>query len=126
VWRVVVVGEGQWVVPVDFAIRRPTPPGPGAPCRDKLHGVPSLVDGRVAAFHRRGVALPPPLVVADSWLSDSKLMCHVATTHQGTVRVDGQSPSVVALPDGRQVKGEALPPQREWPWRHSEQVPGGR
>src|SRR5207244_2592264 len=28
----------------------------------------------MAAFRRRGVALPPPLVVADSWYSDSKLM----------------------------------------------------
>jgi hypothetical protein len=34
---VVVVGDGKLVVPVDFAIRRPDPVGPGAPCRDKLH-----------------------------------------------------------------------------------------
>ena len=34
---VVVIGEGKLVVPVDFAIRRPDPTGPGAPCRDKLH-----------------------------------------------------------------------------------------
>jgi hypothetical protein len=33
---VVVIGEGKLVVPVDFAIRRPDPEGPGAPCRDKL------------------------------------------------------------------------------------------
>src|SRR5262245_9870656 len=38
---VVVIGEGKLVVPVDFAIRRPDPPGPGAPCRDKLHWVQS-------------------------------------------------------------------------------------
>jgi hypothetical protein len=123
---VVVVGEGKLVVPVDFAIRRPNPPGPGAPCRDKLHWLQSMVDGRVAAFHRRGVALPPPLVVADSWFSDSKLMCHVATTHQGTVLVEGKSTYVFALADGRQVKGEDLQQQRDWPWRHSEQVPGVR
>ena len=36
---VVVIGEGKLVVPVDFAIRRPDPTGPGAPCRDKLHWV---------------------------------------------------------------------------------------
>src|SRR5262249_51622420 len=29
---VVVIGEGKLVVPVDFAIRRPNPQGPGAPC----------------------------------------------------------------------------------------------
>jgi hypothetical protein len=36
---VVVIGDAKLVVPVDFAIRRPDPTGPGAPCRDKLHWV---------------------------------------------------------------------------------------
>ena len=40
---VVVLGEGKLVVPVDFAIRRPDPTGPGAPCRDKLHWVQGMV-----------------------------------------------------------------------------------
>jgi hypothetical protein len=66
---VVVIGDGKLVVPVDFAIRRPDPTGPGGPCRDKLHWVQSMLDGRVAAFRRRGVVLPPPMVVADSWPS---------------------------------------------------------
>jgi hypothetical protein len=74
---VVVIGEGKLVVPVDFAIRRPDPTGPGAPCRDKLRWVQVMLDGRVAALHRRGVVLPPPMVVADSWFSDSKLMRYV-------------------------------------------------
>src|SRR5438128_3629177 len=87
---VVGIGEGQVVVPVDFAIRRPDPIGPGAPCRDKLHWVQSMLDGRVAAFRRRGVDLPPAMVVAGSWFSDSKLMNHVARMHQGTVLVAGQ------------------------------------
>jgi hypothetical protein len=123
---VVVVGEGRLVVPVDFAIRRPNPPGPGAPCRDKLHWVQGMLDGRVAAFHRRGVALPPPLVVADSWFSDSKLMRHVATTHQGTFLVEGKSTYTFALPDGHQVKGSDLQQSSDWPWRESPQVPGVR
>ena len=82
---VVVIGDGKLVVPVDFAIRRPDPTGPGAPCRDKLHWVQGMLDGRVAAFRRRGVDLPPPMVVADSWFSDSKLMRHVATHPPGHV-----------------------------------------
>jgi len=123
---VVVIGDGQLVVPVDFAIRRPDPTGPGAPCRDTLHWVQGMLDGRMAAFRRRGVALPPPMVVADSWFSDSKLMRHVATMHQGTFLVEGKSPSVFELSDGRQVKGGDLQQQREWPWRHSPQVPGMR
>src|SRR5213594_3542906 len=121
---VVVVGEGKLVVPVDFAIRRPDPTGPGAPCRDKLHWVQVMLDGRMAAFRRCGVALPPPMVVADSWFSDSKLMRHIATTHQGTFLVEGKSTYVSDLPEGRQVKGHDLQQHREWPWRHSAQVPG--
>jgi hypothetical protein len=123
---VVVVGEGKLVVPVDFAIRRPNPPGPGAPCRDKLHWLQGMLDGRVAAFCRRGVALPPPLVVADSWFSDSKLMRHVAAIHHGTLLVEGKSTYVFDLADGRHVKGYDLQQDRNWPWRDSPQVPGVR
>jgi hypothetical protein len=123
---VVVIGEGKLVVPVDFAIRRPDPQGPGGPCRDKLHWVQSMLDGCMAAFRRRGVELPPPMVVADSWFGDSKLMRHVATMHQGTFLVEGKSTYSFELPDGRQVKGHDLQQYREWSWRHSEQVPGVR
>jgi DDE superfamily endonuclease len=123
---VVVIGEGKLVVPVDFAIRRPDPQGPGAPCRDKLHWVQGMLDGRLTALRRRGVALPSPMVVADSWFSDSKLMRHVATTHEGTFLVEGKSTYTFDLPDGRQVKGHDLQQHREWPWRSSEQVPGVR
>jgi len=123
---VVVIGDGKLVVPVDFAIRRPNPTGPGAPCRDKLHWVQVMLDGRMAAFRRRGVNLPPPIVVADSWFSDSKLMRHVATTHQGTFLVEGKSIYVFELPDGRQVKGHDLQQHHEWPWRRSPQIPGVR
>jgi hypothetical protein len=123
---VVVIGEGKLVVPVDFAIRRPDPTGPGAPCRDKLHWMQSMLDGRLAACRRRGMDLPPPTVVADSWFSDSKLMRHVTTTHQGTFLVEGKSTYTFALPDGRQVKGSDLQQRRDWPWRSSAQVPGVR
>jgi hypothetical protein len=121
---VVVIGDGKLVVPVDFAIRRPNPTGPGAPCRDKLHWLQVMPDGRVAAFRRRGVDLPSPIVVADSWCSDSKLMRHVATAHQSTLLVEGKSSYVFTLPDGRQVKGDDLQHQHDWPWRDSPQVLG--
>jgi hypothetical protein len=83
-----------------------------------------LLDGRVAAFRRRGVALPSPVVVADSWFSDAKLMRHVATTHQGTCLVEGKTTYVFALPDGRQAKGHALQKPGDWPWHQSVQIPG--
>jgi hypothetical protein len=85
-----------------------------------------MLDGRIAALRRRGLELLPPVVVADSWFSDSKLMYHVATTHQGTFLVEGKSSSVFELSDGRQIKGHDLQLHRDWPWRCSVQVPGVR
>jgi hypothetical protein len=114
---VVVIGEGRLVVPVDFVLRRPDPVGPGAPCRDKLTWARMMLDERLAALARRGVALPPPLVVADSWCGDSKLMHHVGHTHQGTLLVEGKQSSVFTLSDGRQVKGQDLLQGQGWPWR---------
>src|SRR5262249_36586370 len=58
---VVVVGECNLVVHVAFANRRHDPTGSGAPCRDTLHWLQVMMDGRVEAFHRRGVELPPPM-----------------------------------------------------------------
>jgi hypothetical protein len=120
----VVIGDGKLVVPVDFAIHRPDPTGPGTPCRDKRRWMQSMLDGRVAAFRRRGVALPPPVVVADSWFSDSKLMRHVTTTHQGTLLVEGKRTYVFTLADGRRCKGHDLQTHSDWPWRHSPQASG--
>jgi hypothetical protein len=87
---VVVIGDGKLVVPVDFAIRRPDPVGPGAPCWDKLRWARTMLDERLAAFARQGLVLPPPLVVADSWFSDSKLMQPIGQTHAGTMLVEGK------------------------------------
>jgi hypothetical protein len=114
---VVVVGDGRLVVPVDFAIRRPDPVGPGAPCRDKLRWTRTMLDERLAAFERRGLALPPPIVVADSWFSDSKLMHHVSRARQGTLLVEGKQSYTFTLSDGRQVKGQDLIQGETWPWR---------
>jgi hypothetical protein len=110
---VVVIGDGKLVVPVDFAIRRPDSQGPGGPCRDKLHWVQGMLDGRLAAIRQRGVALPPPMVVVDSWFGDSKLMGHVTTMHQGTLLVEGKSTYVFELAEGRQIKGSELQHQRD-------------
>jgi hypothetical protein len=87
----IVIGDGQLVVPIDFAVRRPNPKGPGARCRDKLAWAKVRLDETLDALARRGLALPPPLGVADSWLSDAKLMGHVAAAHQDTLLVQGQA-----------------------------------
>jgi hypothetical protein len=110
----VVIGDGRLIVPVDFAIRRPDPVGPGAPCRDKLPWARLLLDKRLAAFRRRGVELPAPMVVADSWLSDSKLMQHVRDAHQGTVWVEGKASSCFTLADGRKGKGSDFLHGKGW------------
>ncbi len=82
---VVVLGAGNWVVPVDFAIRRPDPQGPGAPCRDQRSGVHVRLEERLAALGRRGLVLPPPVVVAARWCGDSKWMRPVSHHPQGTL-----------------------------------------
>ena len=81
-----------------------------------------LLDGRVAALLRRGVALPPPMVVADSWFSDPKLMRHMTTMHQGTFLVEGRSTYVLELLDGRQLAVLLLitPSSQPCPWRRVE------
>ena len=120
----VVIGDGRLVVPVDFAIRRPDPCGPGAPCRDKLTWARLRLDERVAAFRRRGVELPPPMVVADSWFSDSKLMQHVHDAHQGTLLVEGKQSYTFTLADGHKVKGRDLIQGEVWRWRQHPWEPG--
>jgi hypothetical protein len=62
----VVIGDGQLVVPVDFAIRRPAPKGPGTRCHTKLDLVQGMLDACLATLRRRGLRLPLPMVMADS------------------------------------------------------------
>jgi hypothetical protein len=59
------------------------------------------------------------MVIADSWLSDSKWMKQVVTHHHGTLLVEGKSPYVFILADGRKVQGHDLVHQPDWPWRES-------
>jgi Transposase DDE domain len=113
----VVIGDGRLVVPVDFAIRRPAPCGPGAPCRDTLTWARLMLDERLAALRRRGLDLPPPMMVADSWFSDSKLMQHVHAAHQGTLLVEGKQSYTFTLADGQKVKGRDLIHGAGWRWR---------
>ena len=114
---VVVIGDGQLVVPVDFAIRRPDPVGAGAPCRDKLSWTRTMLDERLAALRRRGLELPSPILVGDSWFGDSKLMRHVYQQHHGTLLVEGKQSYTFRLADGRQVTGQDLIVDEIWPWR---------
>jgi hypothetical protein len=123
---VVVIGEGKLVIPVDFTVRRPDPRGLGAPCRDKLTWLQVMVDRTWAALQRRRLQLPPPLVVADSWFGDSKLLAHVARHHHGTLLVEGKRTYVFEVRDGRRVTGQELVSRDDWPWRDSPQVPRGR
>jgi hypothetical protein len=122
----VVIGEGKLVVPVDFAVRRPDPKGPGARCRSKLGWAQVMLDESLIALCRRGLALPAPLVVADSWFSDSKLMVHVANAHHGTMLVQGKTTYTFTMEDGHKVKGADLVNQEDWPWCQSLHAPGCR
>ena len=113
----VVVGEGRLGVPVELAMRRPDPAGPGAPCRDKRTWARVMLAERLAALRRRGLELPAPMGVADRWLGDSKLMQQVRDAHQGTLFVEGKASSCLTLADGRQVKGHTLIEGKGWHWQ---------
>jgi hypothetical protein len=122
--RVVVIGDGKLVVPVDFAVRRPESVGAGGPCRDKLSWAREMIDARLAALDKRGLHLPPPIITADSWFSDAKLMGHVRHRHQGTLLVEGKVSYTFTLADGRHVNGHDFL-EGEWPWRTHPWAPGG-
>jgi len=51
----VVIGDGQRIIPLDFAIRRPNPTGPGRRGHDKLTLTQNMLDERLAALAKRGV-----------------------------------------------------------------------
>jgi hypothetical protein len=85
-----------------------------------------MLDERLAAFAKRGVTLPPPMVVADSWFSDSKLMRYVASAHQGTLLVQGKRSYVFTLEGGQKVKGSDLVKVDHGAWKHSLHAPGCR
>ena len=121
-----VIGDGKLIIPVDFAIRRPNPEGPGRRCQDKLNLTRNRLDERVAAFAKRGVKLPPPMVAADSWFSDSKLMRYIAKAHQGTLLVQGKRSYTFTLEDGRKVKGSDLVKTDNRAWQQSLHAPGCR
>lgn len=70
--------------------------------------------------------LPAPMVVADSWFSDSKLMRYVANVHQGTLLVQGKRSYTFTLKDGRKVKGSDLIKTDNWAWQQSLHAPGCR
>jgi hypothetical protein len=85
-----------------------------------------MLDERLAAFAKRGLTLPPPMLVADSWFSDSKLMRYVASAHQGTLWVQGKRSYTFTLQDGRKVKGSDLLKTDNWAWKHTLHAPGCR
>jgi len=124
--RIVVIGEGKLVIPVDFTVRRPDPVGPGRPCRDQLTWLQVRLDRTWTAWQRLGLALPAPLVVAESWFGDSTWLAHVASHQRGTAVVEGKQTDVFRRPDGRRKTGQELLTQVDWPWRDSLQLPGMR
>jgi hypothetical protein len=113
---VVVVGDGKLVVPGDCALRRPDPVGAGAPCRDTRRWARTMRAQRLAAWGRRGLVLPPPILTGESWFGDCQLMTHVRQQHQGTLLVEGQATDCFPVADGRHVHGADLI-EGLWRWR---------
>lgn len=115
-WLVVVLGAGKRVVPVAFVMRRPDPPGPGAPCRDTVPWARTMRAQCLAACRHRGLTLPPPMLTGESWVSDSKLMTSVPQQSQGPWLVEGKTPDRFTWADGRHVHSAALL-KGPWRWR---------
>jgi hypothetical protein len=124
--RLVVIGEGKRLIPVDFTVRRPDPAELGRPCRDTLTWLQVMLERTGEARRRRRLSRPAALVVAARWCGDSKLMAPVAARPEGTWLVEGKSRYVFALPDGQRVTGPALLARADGPWRDSPQVSGTR
>jgi hypothetical protein len=124
--RLVVMGDGTLVVPVDFTVRRPDPQGLGRPCRDKRTWRRVRLDRTWTARLQRCRPWPSPVVVADSWCGDSGLMAPVATAQRGTLLVEGKTSDVFTLPAGGRVKGQDLLTRQDWPWREDLHLPGVR
>ena len=114
------------LTPLLSPVQIPNPKGPGRRCHDKLTLTQKMLDERLAAFAKRGVALPPPMVAADSWFSDSKFMRHVTNAHQGTLLVQGKRSYTFTLEDGRKVKGSDVVKADNWTWQRSLHAPGCR
>jgi len=123
---VVVIGDGQRLIPVDCAIRRPHPQGPGRRCPDKRSLTQSMLDECLAALAQRGGKFPAPMVVADSWCSDSTLMRPVANAHQGTLLGQGNRSAPFPRADGPKVNGADVVKPDNWAWQQSLHAPGCR
>src|SRR2546421_6542198 len=59
----VVIGDGKLVVPVDFAVRWPSPNGPARRCRSRLGWAQVMLVQGLADFHSSGHDLPIALVL---------------------------------------------------------------
>lgn len=115
----VVLGDGRGGIPVDCAMRRPAPGGPGAPCRDKRRGARVRLDAWWAACARRGAGGPAPSGGADRGVSDSQLLQYGGAQHQGPLLVEGTPSSTWRVANGQQGKGSDLLHGAGWSWRQA-------
>jgi hypothetical protein len=120
----VVMGAGPRVVPVDWAVRRPAPTGPGARWRPKREWPPVRRAQPLAAWARRGWPRPAPRAAAASWWSEAQLRSHVSAALQGTWLGQGPATSPLRRHEGRQVHGGEVVHGDDGPWRPRRDAPG--
>jgi hypothetical protein len=120
---VAVVGEGKLIVPMDFAIRRPDPDGPGRPCHDKMRWTEILVQSNVEWLLEHQLIEKPPLVAADSWFGSSHLAGALEELCGAALLVHGKAEWVFYLDDGRRLKGKELLTEPSFKRKLSPQVP---
>jgi hypothetical protein len=124
--RWVVMGDGTRRLPVDWALRRPPPPGPGRRGPAPLVLPQPRLAERVAAWAQRGGTFPTPRVGAARWGRDATGRRSVANAPRGPRLVPGQRASPFPLEDGRTGNGADVGPPATCSWPQRRHAPGCR
>jgi len=121
---VAVIGDGTFIVPLDFAIRRPDPAGAGRPCHDKLILTETMVERSVNWLLEQELVTGPPLLVGDSWFGSSALAKALEELCGAALLVNGKAAWVFYLDGGRRLEGKELFEEPSLQRRQSPQAPG--
>src|SRR5262249_23714484 len=113
-----------FIVPLDFAIRRPDPAGAGRPCHDKLILTETMVERSVNWLLEQELVTGPPLLVGDSWFGSSALAKALEELCGAALLVNGKAAWVFYLDGGRRLEGKELFEEPSLQRRQSPQAPG--
>jgi hypothetical protein len=117
---IAVFGDGKLVVPLDFAIHRPSSDGPGRPGYSKLEWTEAMLQRAVGELE----LTEPPKLATDSWFGSSALVRHIEQSWQGLMLWQGKGSWVFYLEDGRKIQGRQLYEAPGLAWRFHPEAAG--